>query len=55
MSDTELLLKSQGDPEPIRRLEVFTGATRSRSMALALIQSASRPPIGHWWNALTVP
>jgi hypothetical protein len=26
MSDTELLPKPQREPEPVRRLEVFTGA-----------------------------
>ena len=30
MSDTELLLKPKPEPEPVRRLEVFTGAGRRR-------------------------
>jgi transposase len=30
MSDTELLLKPKPQPEPVRRLEVFTGAGRRR-------------------------
>lgn len=30
MSDTELLRKSKLEPEPVRRLEVFTGAGRRR-------------------------
>ena len=30
MSDTELLLKPKSEPEPVRRLEVFTGAGRRR-------------------------
>ncbi len=33
MSDTELLLKSK--PEPVRRLEVFTGAGRRRAWTAA--------------------
>jgi transposase len=28
MSDTELLFKPKPEPEPVRRLEVFTGAGR---------------------------
>ena len=31
MSDTELLHKSKPEPEPVRRLEVFTGAVRRRA------------------------
>jgi transposase len=34
MSDTELLLKPKEQPEPVRRLEVFTGAGRRRRWPL---------------------
>jgi transposase len=34
MSDTELLLKPKEQPDPVRRLEVFTGAGRRRRWTL---------------------
>ena len=49
MSETELLPKPKREPEPVRRLEVFTGAGRRRrwtAVQKARIVAEARTPRG---------